>query len=86
MATATTDKPKTATGTITQVVGVVVDVEFTADTLPAIYHALTLEHDGKQLVLEAAQHLNESSVRAIALGGTDGLATRRCRHEHRQTY
>ena len=71
MAQATAEKTKT--GTITQIVGVVVDVEFTTDTLPAIYNALTLEHDGKTLTLEVAQHLSESSVRAISLGSTDGL-------------
>ena len=53
--------------------GVVVDVEFTTDNLPAIYNALEVELDGKMLVLEVAQHLSESSVRAIALGSTDGL-------------
>jgi F-type H+-transporting ATPase subunit beta len=61
------------TGTITQIVGVVVDVEFSTDTLPAIYNALTCELDGKTLTLEVAQHLSESSVRAISLGSTDGL-------------
>ncbi|MCA9324467.1 F0F1 ATP synthase subunit beta [Candidatus Saccharibacteria bacterium] len=71
MATAT--KSKTSTGTITQIVGVVVDVEFSTDTLPAIYNALTVEHDGKTLTLEVAQHLSESSVRAVSLGSTDGL-------------
>lgn len=71
MAQATKEKLKT--GTITQVVGVVVDIEFAPDNLPAIYNALEVEHDGSTLVLEVAQHLSESSVRAIALGGTDGL-------------
>jgi len=71
MATATTEK--TNTGTVTQIVGVVVDVEFTADHLPAIYNALEIEHEGQTLVLEVAQHLSESSVRAVALGTTDGL-------------
>jgi len=71
MATATTEK--TNTGTVTQIVGVVVDVEFTADHLPAIYNALEIEHEGQMLVLEVAQHLSESSVRAVALGTTDGL-------------
>lgn len=64
---------KTKTGTITQIVGVVVDVEFSTGDLPAIYNALTLEHDGKTITLEVAQHLSESSVRAISLGSTDGL-------------
>lgn len=61
-------------GTISQVVGVVVDVEFSKDHLPAIYNALEAELDGKKLVLEVAQHLSESAVRAISLGSTDGLA------------
>jgi F-type H+-transporting ATPase subunit beta len=71
MATAT--QQKTKTGTITQIVGVVVDVEFGTGNLPAIYNALTLEHDGRTLTLEVAQHLSESRVRAISLGSTDGL-------------
>ena len=70
---ATAEKTKTKTGTVTQIVGVVVDVEFTDQHLPAIYNALEVELDGKTLVLEVAQHLSESSVRAIALGSTDGL-------------
>ena len=75
MATVTKDKPKTNTrkGKITQVVGVVVDIEFATDQLPAIYNALELELNGEKLTLEVAQHLSESAVRAIALGGTDGL-------------
>ena len=64
---------KTGTGKITQVVGVVVDIEFSTDSLPAIYNALTLDLNGQTLTLEVAQHLSESSVRAIALGSTDGL-------------
>ena len=60
------------TGKVSQVVGVVVDVEFDGD-LPAIYDALTLQHDGKTVYLEVAQHLSENSVRTVALGGTDGL-------------
>ncbi len=72
MTQATTDK-KTKLGHITQIVGVVVDVEFSTDNLPAIYNALTLELDGKTVTLEVAQHLSESGIRAIALSSTDGL-------------
>jgi len=71
MATAT--KEKTKTGKISQIVGVVVDVDFPKDHLPAIYNALETELDGKRLVMEVAQHLSESSVRAVSLGSTDGL-------------
>ncbi|MBC7582005.1 F0F1 ATP synthase subunit beta [Aeromicrobium sp.] len=71
MAQATAEK--TNNGRITQIVGVVVDIEFSTGNLPAIYNALTLQHDGTLLTLEVAQHLSESSVRAISLGSTDGL-------------
>jgi F-type H+-transporting ATPase subunit beta len=60
-------------GSIIQVVGVVVDAEFKEGKLPAIYDALEVEHDGRKLVLEVAQHLSETTVRAIALSSTDGL-------------
>ena len=72
MAKLTADK-QTTTGTITQVVGVVVDIDFPKGHLPEIYNALTLELDGHKLTLEVAQHLSETSVRAVALGSTDGL-------------
>jgi F-type H+-transporting ATPase subunit beta len=64
--------PKQA-GRIIQVVGVVVDAEFSQGRLPAIYDALTIDRDGTPLYLEVAQHLSETSVRAVALSSTDGL-------------
>jgi F-type H+/Na+-transporting ATPase subunit beta len=73
MATQTKAKPKTNTGTVGQIVGVVVDVQFKVDSLPAIYNALIVELDDRTLTLEVAQHLSESTIRAIALGSTDGL-------------
>lgn len=68
--TKTADKVK---GKISQVVGVVVDVEFDHDSMPAIYDALSVQLHGKELLFEVASHLSETSVRAIALGSTDGL-------------
>lgn len=62
-------------GMIIQIVGVVIDVEF-ADgiTLPAINDALHVPRDDKStLVLEVAQHLDQHTVRTIALASTDGL-------------
>lgn len=70
---ATLTKAKVKPGKITQIVGVVIDVEFASDNLPAIYNALTVELGGKNLTMEVAQHLSESSIRAIALSSTDGL-------------
>lgn len=71
MATAT--KEKTKNGKITQVIGVVVDVEFEKGHLPAILDALKIQNGDNTVVLEVAQHLSETSVRAIALSTTDGL-------------
>lgn len=66
-------KAKTNTGRITQIVGVVIDVEFDGG-VPAIYTALKIpKEDGTNVVLEVAQHLSSKSVRAISLGSTDGL-------------
>jgi F-type H+-transporting ATPase subunit beta len=70
---ATAEKTKQSVGSISQVVGVVIDADFPEGHLPAIYNALEVDFDDKKLVFEVAQHLSESSVRAIALGSTDGL-------------
>ncbi|MFE0759234.1 F0F1 ATP synthase subunit beta [Inquilinus sp. NPDC058860] len=59
-------------GRISQVLGAVVDVQFDGE-LPAILNALTTEIGGRTLVLEAAQHLGENTVRCIAMDSTDGL-------------
>ena len=59
-------------GKITQVIGAVVDVQFGED-LPPILNALTTDNNGKNLVLEVAQHLGENTVRAIAMDATEGL-------------
>ena len=60
-------------GTITQIIGPVVDVRFDG-LLPPIKNALELKHDGKRLVLEVAQHLGLNRARCIAMGDTAGLA------------
>jgi F-type H+-transporting ATPase subunit beta len=70
-----------STGKIVQVIGPVVDVEFEAGQLPAIYNALLVEGVenkdvfaySQKLTLEVAQHLGESQVRTIAMAATDGL-------------
>ncbi|MFW5681274.1 MAG: F0F1 ATP synthase subunit beta, partial [Pseudomonadota bacterium] len=61
-----------STGKITQVMGAVVDVRFEGD-MPGILTALHTEVNGRRLVLEVAQHLGQSTVRTIAMDGTDGL-------------
>jgi F-type H+/Na+-transporting ATPase subunit beta len=59
-------------GKITQVMGAVVDVHFEGE-LPSILNALRTENQGKDLVLEVAQHLGEKTVRTVAMDSTDGL-------------
>ncbi len=59
-------------GKIKQVLGAVVDVSFD-EKLPQILDALVVKHEGKDLVLEVAQHLGENTVRTIAMDSTEGL-------------
>ncbi|MBU0952611.1 MAG: F0F1 ATP synthase subunit beta [Elusimicrobia bacterium] len=57
-------------GKVVQVFGQVVDVEFSASNLPAIYNALTIG----TLTLEVVQHIGDSTVRAIVLGAPESLS------------
>jgi F-type H+-transporting ATPase subunit beta len=61
-----------AKGQVRQVMGAVVDVQFT-DQLPEILNALETENHGNRLVLEVAQHLGENTVRTVAMDSTEGL-------------
>src|SRR5437660_3629500 len=82
---ATVDSPQAAggpaksagDGRVVRVIGPVVDVEFSAEQMPPIYNALTveitLEGETRTLTLEVEQHLGDDTVRAIALQPTDGL-------------
>lgn len=60
-------------GEVIQVVSVIVDVEFKNGKLPAIYDALIINLDNRNVYLEVAQHLSEHTLRAIALSSTDGI-------------
>jgi F-type H+-transporting ATPase subunit beta len=59
-------------GQVRQVMGAVVDVQFPGH-LPEILNALETDNHGNRLVLEAAQHLGEHTVRTIAMDSTEGL-------------
>ncbi len=63
---------KNLVGSVSQVMGAVVDVRFEGD-LPAILNALQCENQGQKLVLEVAQHLGQSMVRTVAMDSTEGL-------------
>jgi F-type H+-transporting ATPase subunit beta len=61
-----------AKGEVRQVMGAVVDVQF-SDQLPEILNALETDNHDNRLVLEVAQHLGENTVRTIAMDSTEGL-------------
>jgi len=61
-----------SSGRIVQIIGAVIDVEFTRDSVPKIYDALIV--DGKDITLEVQQQLGDGIVRTIALGSTEGLS------------
>ncbi len=73
MSTATTQN----IGKVVQIIGPVIDAEFDADSMPAIYNALkvsaTTEAGQIELVAEVQQHLRGNQVRAVAMSSTDGL-------------
>ena len=67
------------TGTITQILGPVVDVHFDQEELPAVYTALTVTNPAiddrtDNLVLEVVQHVGDRTVRTIAMDATEGLS------------
>ncbi len=61
-----------SSGTIVQIIGAVVDVEFPRDNVPKVYDALTVGKTG--LTLEVQQQLGDGVVRAIAMGQTEGVS------------
>jgi len=58
-------------GTVTQIIGAVIDVEFPKENLPKVYEALTVDETG--LILEVQQQLGDGVVRTIAMGASEGL-------------
>lgn len=61
-------------GKITQIIGAVLDIKFSAEGLPEINEAIEIPlKDGQKLVVEVAQHLGDDVVKCIAMGSTDGL-------------
>ncbi len=61
------------TGTIVQVIGAVLDIRFSPDSLPNLLNAIEIDNNGTKLVVEVAQHIGDDIVRCIAMGSTDGL-------------
>jgi len=71
-----------ATGRVIAITGPVVDIEFPAGQLPAIFNAVEIElGTGEPLVCEVQQHLGNNWVRAVAMTTTDGLARGAVAHD-----
>ena len=66
-----------STGKVSQIIGPVVDVDFSGENnpLPKIYDALEIsKQDGSKLILEVQSHIGEETVRTISMDSTDGLS------------
>ena len=61
-----------SSGRIVQIIGAVIDVEFSREDVPKVYDALTVDSAG--LTLEVQQQLGDGVVRAIAMGASEGLS------------
>ncbi|CAL4041889.1 ATP synthase subunit beta [Buchnera aphidicola (Phyllaphis fagi)] len=61
------------TGKIIQIIGAIVDVEFSQKYIPKIYYALEVRYHSKILILEVQQQLGSGIVRTIAMGSSNGL-------------
>ncbi|MCH4889333.1 F0F1 ATP synthase subunit beta [Acidaminobacter sp. JC074] len=62
-----------AKGKIVQVIGPVLDIKFDASSLPNILDAIEIINGDNRIVAEVAQHVGDTTVRAIAMSSTDGL-------------
>ena len=60
-------------GTVTQVIGPVLDIRFADNQLPALLNAIEVPVGDRTVIAEVAQHIGDNVVRCIAMGATDGL-------------
>jgi len=60
-------------GTVVQVIGPVLDIKFESGQLPELLNAITIEHEGRKMTAEVAQHIGDNVVRCVAMSATDGL-------------
>ncbi len=65
--------PQKNIGKVVQIIGAVVDVQYTKENLPNLLNAIEIELNGATLTCEVAQHIGDDVVRCIAMGSTDGL-------------
>ena len=65
--------PEKNIGKVVQIIGAVVDIQYTKENLPKLLNAIEIQLNGTTLVCEVAQHIGDDVVRCIAMASTDGL-------------
>lgn len=65
--------PEKNIGTVVQIIGPVLDIRFPSEHLPNLLNAIEIEHEGRKITVEVAQHTGDDTVRCIAMSSTDGL-------------
>ena len=61
------------TGTVIQIMGPVLDIQFAEDSLPELLSAIEIQHGDRKIVAEVEQHIGDNVVRCVAMSSTDGL-------------
>ena len=64
-------------GRVVQIIGPVLDVRFTSESLPSLFNALTIETASGSVTAEVVQHIGNETVRCVAMTSTDSM-TRGC--------
>ena len=82
------ENSKNRLGKITQIIGAVLDIKFSAGNLPEIYEAVNIKTKTGVLVVEVSQHLGDDTVRCIAMGSRSNRCSynRSCRRQYFGTY
>jgi len=60
-------------GKVIQITGPVIDIRFSHNSLPNLYNAISIDNQGKRLIVEVAKHIGDDTVRCISMGPTEGL-------------
>ena len=64
---------KENTGKVIQIIGPIVDIKFTEETMPQLLNAVEIYNGKEKIVMEVAQHIGNDTVRCVSMGVADGL-------------
>ena len=60
-------------GKIVQIIGPVLDIRFSEESLPELLNAIEIKNGDEKIVAEVAQHIGDDTVRCVSMASTDGL-------------